>query len=334
MAQLLKNPRVLLIGGGIILLVIVIILNLALRSSKNDNSQANGPQSRQAGTGRGEALPTGGVVVRDPDDTNPDPATANTNLNATPAPKKDVVPAGVFAKVGKELLHESDLNYELSFYPTLPGQNPQEIVIAKMIRDSIILQGAADDGLITLDPSIFNSASKDYAKRIETVARARELIEKKSVVLKGTVIAIWFHNMQPGPAGYERGKQIAFAEMNRILSDLQGNRMTMAEAANQIRGNTALAQVDPSYRGNASFDFAVARGQKITFSPEIDAEIFKLSAGQTSGILIGKDLDPRTGQKIDAVYMIARVDEKDTSAVSNFDSWYESKSNVYKVVRY
>ncbi|MCX7997050.1 MAG: hypothetical protein N2691_04865 [Patescibacteria group bacterium] len=332
MQSLLRNPRVLLIAGGVLLLLLLLVISILTRVG----SGGIAPRSPETGAATGEsgsAAPTG-FGGENPFDRDPDPATANIDPNIGPQERQQALQSGAFAKVGEEFLYENDLNYELAYYPTLPGQDPEQIVVAKMIEDSIILQGAAADKLITLDTTVFNSPDKDYAKRTQLVAKAREIVETKSVVLEGTVIAIWFHNMQPGPAGYEAGKKLASDEIKRLLAEIRAKRLTLKQAGEQIKNNAALAQVDPNYRGNAIFDFAVRRGGKITYSPDIDAEIFKLTPGQVSGVLTGKDLDPLTGNRIDAVYMIAEVTNRNTSAISNFDSWLDGKKRIYEIARY
>jgi len=153
-------------------------------------------------------------------------------------------------------------------------------------------------------------------------------------MLEGSVITIWFHNQMPGPAGYQQGKEIALQEMNLLLSEIRANRLTIQQAAEKIKSNQNLAQVDSSWKGNATFDFAVGNGDKITYSAAIDKEILKLNEGQVSGIINGKDLDPITGKQIDAVFMIAQVTKRGTSQQISYDKWLTKYLKEYEVIRY
>ncbi len=310
----MRNPKMyIFVGAGILILVVVIISLLTITRDQERRSASTTPIT-------GEQYP---------EDTNPTPGQANVNLRTSSPPSK-----GVIAKVGEELIYESDLNYELSFYPASNDGEPETILFKKLIEDSVLLQAAQDEGYTTLDSSIFNSPTKDYAKRIETVMRLKDEIEQKTSTFEGSVIAIWFHNQTPGSVGYERGKQIAQQEMNTLLTELSANRITMQQAGERIRANQNLAQVDSSWKANAFFDFAVPFGGKITYSKEIDRRIFNVDEGQLSGIITGKDLDPQTGKQIDAVYMIAEVTKQGDRAAVSYDKWFTAKLKEYEVTRY
>lgn len=322
MPPLFKNPKLLiLIGGGILLLLVVLLLVLSQqRSGVPTNTQTPGqPSQNQPGSGSSGTNPA---------DSNPDPGTANVNV------RPDGLPQGVFAKVGDEYLYEADLNYELAYYPTSNDGTAEDILTKKLIDDSIILQGAAEEGLIKLDNTIYNSPDKDYQKRIDTVMDLKEKLDQKATVLEGSVIAIWFHNMQPGSVGYEKGKQIASTEISRLQKAVKDGSITMLQAGTQLKNNAQLAQVDPSYRANAYFEFAVSDNQKITYSPTIDQQIYQLNKGDVSAVLTGKDRDPETNAMIDAVYMVAQVTDRGTSNVTSYENWLVEKRKTYEVTRY
>jgi hypothetical protein len=317
-----RNPRILVLIGGVFLVALVVIF--AFVSAMN----------RNRATDPGTATTQGGPTVTPfdsqsrPEDTNPSPGSANVKLGGeSPVP-------GAIAKVGDEFLYEEDLNYELTFYPAENDGDVQRLLLDKMIEDSLILQGARDEGLVELDRTIFNSPDKDYVKRIETVLDLRDRIDEKATVLEGTVLAIWFHNSVPAPMGYDQGKTVAMEEMTKIQREMKAGTLTAAAAAARIRANAALAQVDPSYRANASFDFAVSDNQKITYSKDVDARIYRLNQGDVSEIIVGKDLDPRSGRQIDAVYMVAQVTKRGTSDITSFESWIDRKSKQYETIRY
>ena len=257
-----------------------------------------------------------------------------TPVGSNNAPSKTSPVQGAIAKVGEEYLYESDLNYELTYYPANDPEGARDILTLKMIEDSIILQGAQADGMIRLDPTIYNSKTKDYSKRIDAVAQLKDQLDQKSTALEGTVISIWFNNMGAGNAGYEKGKQSALAEITRLQKDIKDKKISMEQAGFQIKNNTTLAAVDSSYRANAIFSFSVSDNQKITYSPDIDKQIYLLNQGDTSAVLTGKDLDPVTNQMIDSVYMVAQISKRATTTVTSYYKWLEQKTKAYAVEKY
>lgn len=303
------SPKVMIIVGGVILVLLVIFVFIVSRFA---NPGASNPKQ-----------------------TENQPSTQISQAPQNPSAEKKPAPvAGAVAKVGEEYLYESDLSYELSYYPSDVDSNARETLINKLIQDSIILQAADAEGLIELDKSVFNNAEKDYAKRLSLVQEAQDTINERSVTLKGEVISIWFNNMLPGPLGYEKGKDFAKQKITAIHENLVAGRITFVQAANQIKNDTTLAQVDTSYRSNAYFEFEVSANENITIDPEVDREIRSLNAGDLSVVMVGRDTNASTGDLQDAFYMIARATEKNQDAITSFDAWYESKKDLYETELY
>jgi uncharacterized protein (UPF0212 family) len=257
-----------------------------------------------------------------------------TPVTSETQPAKMSPQSGAIMKVGNEYIYDTDLNYELTYYPANDPEAAREIIIDKMIEDSVILQGAAADKMITLDSTIFNSKNKDYAKRIERVDKLKDQIDGNATTLAGKVISIWFNNMGAGSLGYDAAKQLAFNEISRIQKDLKDKRVTMDQAGYQIKNNTSLAQVDTSYKANAIFDFMVSENQKITYNPDIDKQIYALNEGDVSNVLVGKDLDPKTNTQIDSVYFVAQISRRSRTTINSYDKWLEDKTKLYAVEKY
>lgn len=304
------KKKIILIGGAIVALLILALIVLAL-SGKPKTTTSNSQSTNPSGT---QITPFAG------------------SNNETPAESNPV--DGAIMKVGDEYIYDSDFNYELTYYPAEDPGAAEEILKNKMIQDSVILQGAQAEGLITLDSSIYNSRNKDYPKRIEAVMQLKDKLDQKATALEGSVISIWFNNMGAGNAGYEKGKQTALTEITRLQKDLKDKKISMEQAGFQIKNNTTLAAVDSSYRANAIFNFSVSDNQKITYSPDIDKQIYQLNQGDISAVLTGKDLDPTTGQIIDSVYMVVQVSKRATTTVTSYDKWLEEKTKVYAVEKY
>ncbi len=250
-------------------------------------------------------------------------------------PKKSIThsPGKIIAKVGKEHIYQKDLDLEIQAYP-IKNTNAQKLLMNKIMNDSIILQAGAKEGIIQLDQTVFDSSSKDSLKRTQLARRVKSLIEEKSVNISGTVITIWFYNVTPAPIGLEKGKELAFTKISKLHNDVVSKRLTIQQAAEEIRNDASLAQVDLQYKSNASFDFKVSNNKRITFSPEFDTVIRSLQPGQISPVQLVQDTEVHTRQKIDAVYMFAQVTEKKLSEVTGFDEWLKQHQKEYEVIQY
>jgi hypothetical protein len=296
---------------GVVMTVVVVILLIVLTVMKPAKTGSTSQNTNPAGT---EITPFAG------------------SENGTPTTSSPV--DGAIMKVGDEYIYETDFNYELTYYPSEDPGSAEEILKNKMIQDSIILQGAQADGQISLDSTIYNSREKDYPKRIEAVMQLKDKLDQKATALEGSVISIWFNNMGAGTTGYEKGKKTALTEITRLQKDIKDKKISMEQAGFQIKNNASLAAVDSSYRANAIFNFSVSDNQKITYSPDIDRQIYLLNQGDTSSVLTGKDLDPATNQMIDSVYMVAQISKRATTTVTSYDKWLEEKTKAYAVEKY
>lgn len=304
------SPKLMIIVGGVVLILLVIFVLIVSRLTGPGASKKEPPDNQQT------------QISTTPETNEPSQSGASA-----PIP-------GVVAKVGEEYLYESDLSYELSYYPSDVDPNARETLINKMVRESIILQAADAEGVIELDKTVFNNAEKEYAKRLDMVQQAQERIEERSVSIKGEVISIWFSNMLPGPLGYEKGKDFAKQKITSLHESLVTGKVSFTQAANQVRNDTTLAQVDTSYRPNAYFNFEVGSDERITIDPDVDKEIRSLKEGEISTVLVGRDANASTGELQDALFMIARVTERNQSDITSFDAWYMSKKNLYETEIY
>ncbi len=247
----------------------------------------------------------------------------------------DIDPAIIIAKVGAENIYQIDLDMEISGYPMQINEDIKKLLLQKVVKDSIILQAANAEKLIDLDESVFNSLQKDYIKRTKLVADARTIYENNQNSISGSVISIWFYNMQPGAVGYDKGKEIAFNKITTLHSNLKSKKITIQQAAQVIIDDKSLAQVDESYDSNAILTFKAEPKDEITFDPVFDSLIRQLAQGQISNIYLAKDKNRDTDKMIDAVYMFAQVNERNTTGKTiDFDMWYGQKEKSYEIVYY
>jgi hypothetical protein len=250
-------------------------------------------------------------------------------------------PTKVIGTVGKEEIFQQDLDTELKAAPPVGSQEDRmSKAKQKLANDSIILQAAAQDKIITLDNNIFNSSSKNYTQRLTIINQVKKHFSDSGNHTQGQVISIWFYNNTAPKIAVTQAKQIANSKITSLHQQVASGKMTMEDAARSIQSDSSLAQLDPSYKTNAIFTFDVSNGSKITFDPTFNAEISKLNEGQVSEVYLAQDapadLNPKPGdsanlKKVDAVYMFAKVIKKQSTSQVKFEDWLNQKKGSYAV---
>jgi hypothetical protein len=241
----------------------------------------------------------------------------------------------VIAKVGEESLYQQDLNTELASYPHGDSSETRNLLQQKITKDSIILQEGQKEGLVQLDGTVFNSPNKDYKKRITLVSQLKNAIKNRQNNISGSVVSIWFFNDKAGDVGYDTGKEIAYDTIAHLYAQVKSKQITIQEAAQQIKKESILAQVDKQYATNALFTFKAGPSDKISFDPMFDDMIRKLQPGELTQIYLAKDKNLSTGKMIDAVYMFAQMSAKQSSGhPENFEQWYAQVQKNYAVTLY
>lgn len=243
--------------------------------------------------------------------------------------------SNVIAKVGQESIYQRDLDYELSVHPQKDDPAMRKTILEKIVSDSVILQGGKEDGFVTLDESVFNSPNKDYTKRVKLVDDIKAHIDLQAEHIEGSVISIWYRNDEIGPLGIEKAKEIAYQKITALHKDVLINKKTMDQAAEAIKIDSSLAQVDRAYVVNAQFKFNKKKGEEISFDKEFSDKIWRLEEGQVSDVYLIKNVDSDTKEKYDAVYSFAKVDKKVSNpSLSNFADWYLRKKGSYEITYY
>lgn len=237
----------------------------------------------------------------------------------------------VIGKVGDENIYQKDLDTELMNYPDVQGVDKRAVLLQKMSKDSIILQAAQKEGLVTLDASVYNSPQKDYAKRVSLVADVMNKIDERKNTIEGNIVTIWFFNGTAGAVGYERGREIANQKITALHTNVTGKKMTMQQAGDAIRADSSLASVDRSYKVNASRTFKGTSTDAITIDPNFDAVIRKLKPGEITPVFLAKSTDPDTKEVLDSLYMFAQVTKNSSGSSVTFDQWYAQQEKQYAI---
>lgn len=237
------------------------------------------------------------------------------------------------AKVGSETLYKKDLDYQITTYPGAPGQNQEIIAFERLVEESIILQGGQKNNLVNLDPSVFNSLSKDYAKRSSLRNQVKLSIEKGSNTLTAGVVSVWFLNNKVGPLGYEQSRKIANEKINQVYNQVKNGSLTIKQAGERIAADSSLSQIDPSYKSNAYFAFTATKDENPTFSKELNDEVWQLPAKSVTPIFTVQSEDwDKNRQMVDAYFSFAQVIEKKPNGkFISFESWLKDQKQTYEV---
>ncbi len=272
---------------------------------------------------------------------SPTPASSNTikSYPSIPSSISDSKDAKkIIAKVGEEIIYQKDLDTEISFYPIKSEQTKKDL-LKKIIEDSKYLQIAKEEKLPNIgiiDDNIFNSPDKDYFKRVDSVQKIKKELSQ-ATNLKGVIISIWFLNDRVGPLGYEKAKEIAFSKISSLHQRVKLGELTMRQAAELIKNDASLSQIDPTYKLNAFLEFNVPKGKKITWEEQFDNNLWYMKVGEISEIYTGKSYDfaKSKTEKFEAYYLFGQAEEENLSSSGyNSDSMFKEKEKNYEVVYY
>lgn len=260
---------------------------------------------------------------------------SGTTQNTTPKTSDEEPPQpGVIAKVGEELIYQQDLDLELAVYPPLlPLEERKTLLINKIASDSAILQAAKKEGLVSIDSTIYNSKDKDYLKRVKTVEQVKTKIEGEAGKTEGVIVSVWFYNFgQPGPVGYDKGKALAMQKINQLHSDVKSGKITIEQAAETIRSDSQMAQIDPySYKQNARQSFNTSSDSLISFNNDFQKQILSLSKGGTSDVFLSTE----PGFDKPGFYQFGQVTEKvNNNKFLSFESWFSNIKKDYEITLY
>lgn len=317
MLSRVSSRALLIVAGGVLLFVIALIALFSQLSntSRQQTSQTTTPTLQTA---------------------QPKSSGATGFKSDIPTIKGDKAPEpGVIAKVGEELIYGKDLNYELAYGPKNPDREMRQLLFDKVIVDSMILQEARKRGMVQLDDSVYNNNKKNNKKRVDLVARIKQDVAADAAKIEGAVISVWFYNEIAPDMGYQKAKQYTLEKITAVHEQVKNGKLTMKQAANELRKDAELAKADPAYATNAYFEFSSNEDEKITFSPEFDAIIRNLQEGVVSDVVTVQDQPADQEKPLDAVHMFAKVDKKiQSSDISSLDSWITELKQSYEVIVY
>lgn len=248
---------------------------------------------------------------------------------------KQTVPGDkVIVKAGEEEIYKEDFDFEFASYP-LNAQIDKKIILDKLINDSVILQSAQKEGLITLDPTVFNSPSKNYLKRIDLIGTAKNKVNEGKESIQGKVISIFVLNGPVGPLGYEKSRQIVFDKITSLQARVKANEITVDQAIEEIKDDSGLEQIDKAYKTNASFNFIREKDEPITRIDKMNEQLRTLKEGEVSDIFAYAYKNSQTKEEFDTYYSFGIVEKVVKNPnLPNFETWLNNGKKNYEISIY
>jgi len=221
-------------------------------------------------------------------------------------------------KIGDETLYGNDLNYLALFYnfddyvasKPIPTDKLNKIV-DEAISDSVIIQQAIKQNLLTSSAEFFDNSNKNYTLRNEKINLAKAALSDKLVEkISGEAISIWFNN-DIVPVSVQTGKDLALKKMQDLQQKIKSGQMTMAQAGETIKKDTEIGKkIDPAYANNAYDTFTnIEKGSGPFSLDNLNEEAWSLGDGQMSDVVIGKAASS-SGEMVEDLYMIIKVNKR------------------------
>lgn len=270
--------------------------------------------------------------------------TQQTDENGVSEPSTDVSsdidqdvrptgPAGAVLRVGEEYIYQSDIEARESIYFGDLTEDVRTQIRTDLIHESVAIQEAIKQGILTSTGTYYNRPDKNLSQRAQALAQVQTELEGTMGQISGTVISIWFQNITPGPLGYERSKQLALQKITSLHTRVRSRQITIQQAAEEIRNDESLAQLNPAYVQNAEYPFDETNINEVTLFPEINEAVAKLKAGEVSPIITAKgstDLDRDT----EILYAFGAVTQNTLEGQGlTYKEWLEQKVAAYQVTQ-
>lgn len=304
------------IGVGVFLLIIMVVTYMALQASGGNQAQDEQQQEQPS------LIPT---LDRS---RNPvtKPIESNQQSSGT-QPSPLILPGQeVLMEVGEEKIYQKDYDRKYESYPYKDEEGLEERLMSLLEEESVVLQGAAEEGLIELESEFFNSPNKDYALRREKVEEAEALVQQNVVsFIAGERVEMWSYNTIAPEIGYEEAREIVEEKIIDLHERVVSGELTMEEAAKIVQKDNELEKIDINYQGNAYGTFAGTKEDPLTVNESIDEILWELDEGEISDIYAveGKSFE---GDTVILFYGFAQVTEKVTNSdTQGYEDWLEEK---------
>lgn len=158
--------------------------------------------------------------------------------------------------------------------------------------------------------------------------------------IKGSIIMIYFYNMQLWDIPYNQAKSIANKKINDIYKRISGGEISFEEASEILKQDEDLFRIDHAWKTNVFFTFDVQKPNRITVFDEFDNILWNTKENALTSIYLGKDINPGkdispNGKPVDAAYMFGKIYSKNMNgSFANYNEWIYDASKNYEIKYY
>lgn len=290
----------------------------------------------------GALLIVGAILIFAPQNQVPSkPSPSNTADQAVTKEleKGKILLAKKIAQVGKEILYGKDLSYYFyqinqSEFANASEQEVKNRILATLIEQSIVLQAAQNLNLVQLGNDVFNNLDKNYVKRITLFNQAYAALQEQESLYSGEVITIWYYNQRAPKIPIDQAQALAKQKLEALRAQIASGTITMTEAAERIRNDTSLSQLDGNYQANAYYSFTNKPLPETASMPQARSAVAKLQPGELSNVILIQD-DVNEGSAVrQELYAVIKLTDKKTGKIEDFNAWLENEKKQYPVKVY
>lgn len=247
----------------------------------------------------------------------------------------------VIATVSEEKIYGKDFHYivETVYLGSLDnkGKAKEEIaqdIVNYLIDQSVLLQEGASQGWVTLTDNIFNNLDKDQDQRLTEVEKIKKFVEAKEKVVTFSLISIWCQNVEPPEIPLVEARTLAQEKINSLHQKILDGEISLEQAGEIIKNDTALIKLDKNYKNNAyqryeNYKLAdiSSRADSSEFFAQLNDQLEKLGVGRTSKVI--HIMPQLTSEEVlrEEYFFIVNLEKQ--SGDLSFEQWLvEAKTNV------
>jgi 4-aminobutyrate aminotransferase-like enzyme len=119
--------------------------------------------------------------------------------------------------------------------------------------------------------------------------------------------------------------------MSAIHSQLKTKKIDSKQAADLIKSDTSLAQLDKAYVSNAYSEVTATPEEHLTFDNEFDAKIRALQPGDITDLYLAKFSYKKDQPPSDVAYVIAKMVDKKNGVITSQTEWLQDYKKQYEV---
>lgn len=245
----------------------------------------------------------------------------------------------VIAKVGAETLYYKDVaeiaradNYSyIAKNEVEKYKNDSKVLVnmylPKTIDESVLLQEGKTQNLIEdLPKDVFNTKTKNYAKRKELVAKIRQEVDKNIKKIDVETLNIYYSN----PTSSASAKQA----MEQYRVQIASGTLTFQQVGEKIASNKALTQLSPYNKEPYALYKNVVFNQRIYGEPKLNDTLFTQKPGTlspTTELISVRRIRNGTFEQLPVGYTLFRVISTTGSYTQGFDGWLASIKQKYTI---